>query len=839
MNILKKIKNAIHHRWVMRNADSYANWMRRRGVHIGKNFKIAANGPLQNITIDITRPSLVYIGDNVVINKNFTLVTHDFVSGVFLNVFHDFLPSSGKVTIGNNVRFGVNCTVLKGVTIGDNCFIGAGSVVDTDIPSGSIAIGNPCKVVAEIDSYYRYRQEACKKEAYMYTQSIVQRFGRTPMPADFWEEFPLFVNRSNIQLYPEIPIKRQLGTAYPIWLEKHKSIFNSFEDFLDYALKYQPEKKAISTHLTNNQENIATQNDISEDVLARVRNIVSACVETQLTSKDDMLNMNDIAGWTSLNNIMILQEIEHCFNFVCKQEEILQMTSVYNIAQTVQNHIENNAEAGYHNNPECYAFSPLLRAICSYANTQPSKIAIKISDQEISYAKLYENICKTASILYKLDIRHGDKIILSAHKEIEFIYAYFATHILGATNVIVDPESNVKRLAYIEAEIQPKLCLGYSSELHLSKHYKELGIENEPMLRTTPENVVFTKNDIAEILFTTGTTGSPKGVCLSFANIYGSASNINEYIKNTSEDIELLGLPLCHSFGLGRIRCNLINGATIIILNSFANIQQMFDTIEKEKITGFGIVPAAWAYIRKLSGKNIAKYANQIKYIEIGSAAMPIDVKKELVEIFPNTHICMHYGLTEASRACFLDFQDSPHLDSIGKAASDKVQVYIANESGEEVENGEKGEICIKGNIVMSHYLNPNDSEKAFYGDYFRTGDCGYMSSEGYIYLVGREKELINVGGKKVSPMEVEEAICAIGVKDCICVPMKDPDGIMGELVKCYILKDGTDLTFAQISEKLFGKLEQYKRPAVYEWIDKIPYTESGKKQRVKFNKDE
>lgn len=240
MNILNKIKNAIHHRWVMRNTDSYVNWMRSKGVHIGKNFKIAANGSLQNVTIDMSRPSLVYIGDNVTINKNFTLVTHDFVSGVFLNVFNDFLPSSGKVTIGNNIRFGVNCTVLKGVTIGDNCFIAAGSIVTKSIPANCIVGGVPAKVICTLEDYYNKRLELCKEEAYEYAQSISNRFNRKPVPADFWEEFPLFVNKSNITQYPDIPIKRQLGRSYPIWIEKHESLFQSFEDFIEYALKYNP-----------------------------------------------------------------------------------------------------------------------------------------------------------------------------------------------------------------------------------------------------------------------------------------------------------------------------------------------------------------------------------------------------------------------------------------------------------------------------------------------------------------------------------------------------------------------------------------------------------------------
>ena len=111
--------------------------------------------------------------------------------------------------------------------------------------------------------------------------------------------------------------------------------------------------------------------------------------------------------------------------------------------------------------------------------------------------------------------------------------------------------------------------------------------------------------------------------------------------------------------------------------------------------------------------------------------------------------------------------------------------------------------------------------------------DMGYINEEGYIYLTGRKKEIINVGGKKVSPQEVEEAIVGLGVGDCICIAAPDPQGILGEVVKCYILKDSTILTFEEIDKKLTPLLEAYKKPSVYEWIDKIPHTESGKKQRM------
>lgn len=478
-----------------------------------------------------------------------------------------------------------------------------------------------------------------------------------------------------------------------------------------------------------------------------------------------------------------------------------------------------------------YSHCGILQALMQHADSQPDKKAIVVGSNEVTYAQLKANVQLAAGMLASMGIRAGDRIILSAHKDIEFVYLYLGAHILGVTNVIVDAESNEERLRYIEEKTQPVCCFGYESPNHKSIALSDLHLEEATPFVDEVEGLKAV--DVAEILFTTGTTGAPKGVCLSYANIYGSADNINQFIQNTQDDVEILGLPICHSFGLGRIRCNILKGATIVILGNFANVRQFFKAIEQYGATGFGVVPAAWAYIRKISGKRIEKYAPQIRYIEIGSAAMPLDTKKEMLEMFPDTRICMHYGLTEASRNCFVEFHDAEHIESIGKPVCDKVDVRIFDAEGNPVPNGEKGELCVKGNMVLLRYLEDKDTEKTFFGEYFRTGDCGYMTDEGYIYLLGREKELINVGGKKVSPMEVEDAIIALGVGDCVCVPMKDPDGIMGELVKCYVLEGSTELTFDQIADILKDKLEHFKQPVCYEWIDKIPQTSSGKKQRV------
>lgn len=228
-----RVFNAILFRVCKQNTRLYTWFLRSKGIKIGKNFVIRPNGSLANILIDFSRPSLITIGNNVTVNKNFSLLTHDFVSGVFLNKYHSFLPSSGRVTIGNNVRFAVNCTVLKGVTIGDNCFIGAGSIVSKDIPSNCIAVGAPCKPIMTLDEYYERRKKQCIIEAIEYARSIKERFGRKPEITDFYEEFPLFLKGT--EEIPGLPIREQLREAYPYYRENNKPVFDGFDDFLEKA----------------------------------------------------------------------------------------------------------------------------------------------------------------------------------------------------------------------------------------------------------------------------------------------------------------------------------------------------------------------------------------------------------------------------------------------------------------------------------------------------------------------------------------------------------------------------------------------------------------------------
>lgn len=467
---------------------------------------------------------------------------------------------------------------------------------------------------------------------------------------------------------------------------------------------------------------------------------------------------------------------------------------------------------------------------------QPDHIALITPTEQVTYAQLWERCLLAASnVKHNYGLKYGDRIILAASANIDFIYAYFGIHLAGGVCVPIDPDTNETRFELIKNSTKPVCTMG---TLH-----KVVGTQTVPFSDVvTPCDKVdayqqIEPGQIADVLFTTGTTGAPKGVALNHRNLAAAALNINTFIQNTADDVELLALPVSHSFGLGRVRCVLSKGGSLVLLGTFASMKKFFGQMEQFHCTGFGMVPAGWGYIKKMSGRKLGQFADQLQYIEIGSSFMSVEDKELLCELLPNTRICMHYGLTEASRSAFMEFHaEHEKLSTAGKA-SPNVEVAIFNAEGKQLPIGAEGEVCVKGEHVTCSYWNetPERFAQDFYEGYFRTGDGGFLDEEGYIHLKSRIKEMINVGGKKVSPMEVEDILNTIpGIEDSACVAMPDPEGVMGELVKAFIVCKDESLTDAAIIETLKPKLEVYKLPAAIERIDAIPKTASGKVQRLK-----
>ena len=466
----------------------------------------------------------------------------------------------------------------------------------------------------------------------------------------------------------------------------------------------------------------------------------------------------------------------------------------------------------------------------------PDKVALISGDTEITYSQLWDYcLCAAEKLKQDYHLKKGDRVILSAAGNIEFVYAYFGVHIAGGICMPIDPDTNQTRFEYIEKSTTPVCVMG---SLH---NVKKETIPFTDVVNGTSKATYIApeQSQVADILFTTGTTGAPKGVALSYNNLSAAARNINAFIGNTSSDVELLALPVSHSFGLGRLRCSLSKGATVVMLGTFANVKKFFKEMARCQVTMFAMVPASWGFIKKMSGKYIGKFADQLKFIEIGSSFMPVEDKELLMSLLPKTRICMHYGSTEASRSAFMEFHTyKDNLLSIGKA-SPNVEIKIFTSQGTPAALGEEGEVCVKGEHVTCSYWNetPERFASDFYDGYFRTGDCGTMDAEGNIYLKSRIKEMINVGGKKVSPMEVEDILNTIpGIKESACIGIPDPGIVLGEVVKAFIVADD-NLSDEEIMQQLRPQLEVYKLPVEIERINAIPKTGSGKIQRLSLKK--
>lgn len=474
--------------------------------------------------------------------------------------------------------------------------------------------------------------------------------------------------------------------------------------------------------------------------------------------------------------------------------------------------------------------------IFDHVQNTPDKVALISWDTEITYSQLWDYcLCAAEKLKQDYHLKKGDRVILSAAGNIEFVYAYFGVHIAGGICVPIDPDTNQTRFEYIEKSTTPVCVMG------LLHNVKKETIPFTDVVNGTSKATYIApeQSQVADILFTTGTTGAPKGVALSYNNLSAAARNINAFIGNTSSDVELLALPVSHSFGLGRLRCSLSKGATVVMLGTFANVKKFFKEMARCQVTMFAMVPASWGFIKKMSGKYIGKFADQLKFIEIGSSFMPVEDKELLMSLLPKTRICMHYGSTEASRSAFMEFHTyKDNLLSIGKA-SPNVEIKIFTSQGTPAALGEEGEVCVKGEHVTCSYWNetPERFASDFYDGYFRTGDCGTMDAEGNIYLKSRIKEMINVGGKKVSPMEVEDILNTIpGIKESACIGIPDPGIVLGEVVKAFIVADD-NLSDEEIMQQLRPQLEVYKLPVEIERINAIPKTGSGKIQRLSLKK--
>lgn len=498
----------------------------------------------------------------------------------------------------------------------------------------------------------------------------------------------------------------------------------------------------------------------------------------------------------------------------------------------------------------------LHEVIKDNAEKLPSKECIINASEILTYKELYEKQHEIAQFLLNR-FEEKSRIALLLDNSAEFILSFYGVSSAGMISVPMDPNMHIKNLVYMFNDCNVKCAIIPSR--HLNKFVENVEKFNDlntlivvgeyegdyitikiidfwEMFSNQNEKhkkSLISENDIATILYTTGTTGPKKGVMLSHHNLLSASKNINEFMQIGEWAREVIPIPLTHSFGLARTRCVFDVGGTVILEKGFLFPNKILENIKKYQANGLSSVPTGFAILLDRFEPLMRKYAKDLRYIEIGSAFMREEHKKKLREICPNTRICMHYGLTEASRSTFIEFHsEKEYLNTIGKP-SPNVEIKIVDKDNNELSNNMVGEILVNGEMVMKGYWNKSETTKESLTDgWLHTGDIGKKDESGYIYLLGRTTDIINVGGMKIAPGEVEEVLLRYnGTIEAAVIgtPSKDRSD---EVVKAFIVCKDNNVNVKDIQKFCLRELESYKAPQIIEIVDQLPKTGSGKIKR-------
>lgn len=481
----------------------------------------------------------------------------------------------------------------------------------------------------------------------------------------------------------------------------------------------------------------------------------------------------------------------------------------------------------------------ILEYIAHYAQDPDHKDRTALTDpgESISYYRLFGRIQSYAAALKAQGVKKGDYVLIRCTQDAAFLTAMFSVQYAQAIPVPLEKDAGSARIAEISDETGAVLYLDQKGSEYGIRGFRMPGIEDDAQ----PEfaGIVYPKaDDVSEVLFSTGTTGKSKGIVITYKNNIALAENITEGVKMSRDNVELIPMPLSHSHGYRRSLANLYFGNTVIIIGGVMAVKQMFNMMEKYRVTAIDLAPTLLAIIFKLSKDKIGDYKDQLDYIQLGSAPLVEEDKQHLKKLLPDTRLYNFYGSTEAGCSCILDFQDEtirPHC--IGRATKNAEFIFAdENKNRVEADKDHPAFIATGGAQNMKEYFNaPDLTAQAVKDGYIYTSDLGYIDSEGYIYCLGRQDDVINFAGVKISPDEIEtEAVKCEGVKDAACVPVADKT--YGQVPKLFVsIEEG----YEGFSEKncldmLKKVLDANKVPKYIEIIDEIPRTSNGKIQRKK-----
>ncbi|MGD8192174.1 long-chain-fatty-acid--CoA ligase [Brevibacillus ginsengisoli] len=480
------------------------------------------------------------------------------------------------------------------------------------------------------------------------------------------------------------------------------------------------------------------------------------------------------------------------------------------------------------------------------ATMYPDRDAIIYNQEKITYAQLNHHVDKLAAGLISRGIRKGDRVALVLGNSLEFVSAYYGILRTGAVVVPINPIFSAREIEYIlsNCEAQAVVALGaleqviapmqerlphvqfvvYTGEVEGPTSFASLLEASHGETTSMPDT---TPDDLAVILYTSGTTGNPKGAMLTHQNMASNAEALHPLFQLTKEDRVVAVLPIFHVFCMTVcLNSPIALGAAVIIIPKFSPAH-VLEIIREEKATLFAGVPTMYNFLLQYP-EGRAQDFESIRLCVSGGSSMPVELLYRFEEKY-QTIVLEGYGLSEAAPVTtFNPLGGTRKSGSVGVEIAG-VSNKIVDDEGNEVPRGEVGELAVKGPNVMKGYLGmPEATAQVLKNGWLFTGDMAMMDDEGYVYIVDRKKDLILVGGYNVYPREVEEVlyqhpsvieVAVIGV----------PDQEYGEAVKAFVARKSEETTSEELIQFCEEKMAKYKVPRMIEFVSDLPKNTTGK----------
>lgn len=474
-----------------------------------------------------------------------------------------------------------------------------------------------------------------------------------------------------------------------------------------------------------------------------------------------------------------------------------------------------------------------------HAEEHPEKTAVIADGVSTSYGRLAALTGGYASFLKEKGLVKGDVVVIKSSQTLDYIAAYLAVHTAGGIAAPLEKNAPAAGVAAVARLLGAKMIL--SSEPTALPREDAIFLDGARVLTDAESvppgpHILPEEEDSADILFTTGTTGLSKGVELSHGALAATGEKLIYGCQYKNDTVILVPGPLNHAGPSWKLAATIVNGSTIYPLNGMTDIQGFYHALDSTQgsLSCF-LPPAAIRTLFALTGDRIGSYDGRIDFIESASAPLPEADKQRLCRLLPSAGLYNGYGTSESTYLSMYDYNANPgKVNCVGKMLPGS-RVIIVNEKRETIQSSKDnmGYLANMGSGTMKGYVNdPELTRQVLTDGVVYTNDVGYIDEDGFVYIVGRADDVINVGGLKVAPVEVEEAALSIdGIEDCICVPVPHP--ISAQAPKLLVVMgEGAEFSSRKISAALQDKLEGYKVPIKYEQVDRVARTYNGKLDR-------